>query len=140
MTREILHDLGFFGHYLHKHAGGRGGKQFVLATLHMSGGKLPQRDLLERTNTSPAALSEVLAKLEAEGLIAKEPHEHDKRQSLIVLTSKGACSAEQMCREREDFEAKALACLTPEEQQTLAGLIKTVRKHWESLEESEVRA
>lgn len=140
MTRDILRDLGFFGHYLHVHAGGRGGKQFILATLHKSGGRLPQRDLLERTNTSPAALSEVLAKLEGEGLITKEPHEHDKRQLMIVLTKEGACRAERMCKEREEFEAKALACLTPEEQQTLAALIKTVRAHWETLDEREVSA
>lgn len=140
MTREILRDFAFFGHYLYKHAGGRGGKKFVLATLHKSDGKLLQRDLLERSSISPAALSEVLAKLEGGGLIVRKPYEHDKRQLLIELTEEGAHCAEHMCKEREGFEAKALSCLTPEERETLKDLLETVRKHWETLEESEVSA
>lgn len=140
MTREILRDFAFFGHYLYKHAGGRGGKKFVLAALHKSGGKLLQRDLLERASISPAALSEVLAKLEGGGLIVREPYELDRRQLIIELTEEGAHCAELMCKEREEFELNALSCLSPEEQGTLKTLLTTIRNHWESLEESEVSA
>ncbi|MDO4805608.1 MAG: MarR family transcriptional regulator [Coriobacteriales bacterium] len=140
MTEELLHDLGFFGHYLHMHAGGRGGKQFVLATLHKSGGELTQRELLERTNISPAALSEVVAKLESEGLIAREPYQHDRRQLLIELTNAGEGCAAQMRHKREEFESRAFACLTPTEQAQLASLLAKLKEHWNQLEESEVNA
>ena len=140
MTREILHDLGFFGHYLHIHSGGRGGKQFVLSTLHKSGGQLSQRDLLERASISPAALSEVLAKLEGEGLVVKKPFERDRRQLLIQLTEQGEGYAAHKCREREEFEANALSCLSSEEQEQLKELLTKLRHHWESLQESEASA
>ena len=140
MTQELLHDLGFFGHYLHMHAGGRGGKQFVLTTLHKNGGQLTQRELLEHANISPAALSEVVAKLECEGLISREPYEHDRRQLLIELTAKGQKSAERMRKEREAFEREAFACLLPEERQQLEKTLGKLKDHWKQLERKEVNA
>ena len=140
MTRDVLHDLGFFGHYLHMHSGGRGGKQFALAALHKSGGQLTQRELLERTNISPAALSEVLAKLEGGGIIVRKTYEPDRRQLLIELTKEGEVCAEHMHRERERFEETSLSCLTPQEQTQLEGLLERLREHWTHLEENEVNA
>ena len=134
MTRELLHDLGFFGHYLHMHAGGRGGKQFVLTTLHKNSGQLTQRELLERANISPAALSEVVAKLECEGLITREPYKHDRRQLVIELTEEGRYCAERFCKERETFEHNAFACLTPEETQQLQHTLSRLKDHWKQLE------
>lgn len=140
MSRELLHDLGFFGHYLHMHTGGRGGKQFVLAALHKSGGQLTQRELLEGTNISPAALSEVVAKLEAEGLISREPYEHDRRQLLLKLTEEGEGCAAHMCQKRDEFESKAFACLTATEQEQLKELLSKLVDHWKHLEKEEVSA
>ena len=137
MTREILHDLGYFGHYLHMHAGGRGGKQFVLAALHKSGGQLTQRELLERTNISPAALSEVLAKLEAGGLICREPYEHDRRQLLIELTDEGNVCAAQMRNKREEFERAAFSCFSEEELIQLKEMLDRLVDHWKDLERKE---
>lgn len=139
MRKEILHDLGFFGHYLHVHTGGRGGKQFVLVTLDASGGQLTQRELLERSNTSPAALSEVLAKLEAEGLILREPCESDRRQLTIELTKEGSVLAGRLRQERETFECEAFSCLTGSEQAQLKELLDKLAEHWRSMEGREVR-
>jgi len=140
MTRAILHDLGFFGHFLHVHAGGRGGKQFVLTALHKHDGRLTQRELLEQSCISPAALSEVVAKLEAEGLIAREPYEHDRRQQLIELTQAGEVRAADICRQRERFEEEALSCLSDDEQEQLQLLLGKIRRHWTAMEEDEVIA
>ena len=140
MTQELLHDLGFFGHYLHMHAGGRGGKQFALITLHKNGGQLTQRELLEHASISPAALSEVVAKLECEGLISREPYEHDRRQLLIELTARGQKNAEHLYAEREAFEREAFACLSTEEKQQLRQTLGKLKDHWKHLEKKEVNA
>lgn len=140
MTKDILRDLGFFGHYLHVHAGGRGGKQFVLGELSKSDGELTQRDLLVRTNISPAALSEVLAKLEGEGLISRKPCEHDRRQLTIELTSEGEVLAARRRLEREEFERRAFSCLEPEEQEQLKVLLDRLVTHWKHIENEEVGA
>ncbi len=139
MTRELLHDLAFFGHYLHMHAGGRGGKQFVLSSLHKNGGQLTQRELLELTNISPAAMSEVVAKLECEGLIQREPYEHDRRQVLVELTEEGEVLAARKRQEREEFEKKAFACLDNSEKEELKALLDKLTRHWRQLEEEEVK-
>ena len=133
MTVEMLHDLGFFGHYLHMHSGGRGGKQFALAALHKSGGQLTQRELLERTNISPAALSEVLTKLEGEGLVKRKQCSHDRRQLLIELTPEGEEMAARKRQEREDFERKAFACLSDDEKAQLKDMLHRLAEHWKQL-------
>ena len=62
--RRVLHDIGFFGHFIYTRRGGRGGKQHVLKTLYYADGQMTQRVLLEKTKTTSASLSEVVGKLE----------------------------------------------------------------------------
>lgn len=140
LTADILHDLGFFGHYLHIHAGGRGGKQFVLTTLRKHEGKMNQRELLDASKISSAALSEVLAKLEAEGLVRRTVCEHDRRKLLIALTDQGRARAEEIWRDKRLFEKNALSCLEDEEQTQLKDMLGRMVAHWKSLEEEEVTA
>ena len=67
LARRVLHNLGYFGHFLHIHAGGRSGQQHILVKLYKSGNHMTQRELQEQSCISSASLSEVLAKLEGEG-------------------------------------------------------------------------
>lgn len=128
---EVLHDMGFFGHFLYWHAGGRGGKNVILGRLLAHDGRLPQRELLERSHISSAALSEVLSKLEAKGLITRTRSEADRRQLDIVLTDEGAQTARQMLARKEAFEKDSLSVLTEDEKHELRELLKRVRDHWE---------
>ena len=64
---QILRRLGYFGYYLHQHWGGRNGKQHILVELLAHDGRMTQRDLQEASCITSASLSEVVAKLEAEG-------------------------------------------------------------------------
>ena len=45
--RRVLHDIGFFGHFIYTRRGGRGGKQHVLKTLYYADGQMTQRVLLD---------------------------------------------------------------------------------------------
>lgn len=137
---DILHDLGFFGHYLHLHAGGRGGKQFVLVTLDKHGGHLTQRQLLEQSKISAAALSEVLGKLEGEELLKRTTCTADRRTLDIELTDLGKARAQRIRAEREQFEHDALSCLSAEEQAQLKDLLDKLVIHWKTLEDKEVVA
>ena len=140
MSSAILHDLGFFGHYLHIHAGGRGGKQFVLVALDKHSGHLTQRELLDKSAISPAALSEVLSKLECAQLIKRSTCPEDRRQLDIELTDLGTDHARCIRAEREQFEHDALSCFTSDEQEQLEDLLGRLVIHWKSLEEKEVDA
>ena len=89
LARRVLHNLGYFGHFLHIHAGGRSGQQHILVKLYKSGNHMTQRELQEQSCISSASLSEVLAKLEGAGLIERTRSDEDRRQLDIELTDLG---------------------------------------------------
>ena len=136
-NRRLVHDLGYFGHYLHLHAGGRGGKQYVLITLVMHGGEMSQRDLLEHACISSASLSEVLAKLEAEGLVTRTKSEEDRRLLAVALTEAGREKAEEVLEYKNRFEEESFACFDEQERTQLLDYLDRLVKHWRTLEEKE---
>ena len=133
-ARHVLHNLGFFGHYLHIHAGGRSGQQHILVTLLKHGKHMTQRDLQELCNISSGSLSEVLAKMECAGLIERTRSEDDRRQLDIALTDEGEERAEKVIEERQVFESTCLSCLTEGEQEQLAGMLDRLAEHWKEIE------
>lgn len=136
-NRRLLHDLGYFGHYLHLHAGGRGGKQFVIISLVLHGGEMSQRDLLEHACISSASLSEVLAKLEAEGLVTRTKSEEDRRLLAVALTEAGREKAEEVLEYKNRFEEESFACFDEQERAQLLDYLDRLVKHWRTLEEKE---
>ena len=127
---RVLRDLGFFGHFLHVHAGGRGGKQYILSRLLRSGGAMTQRELQEHAHVTAAALSEVLAKLETEGLVLRTRSARDRRQLDIALTEGGTRRAEQIVRQKLAFQEASLSPLTVDEREQLADMLDKVADHW----------
>lgn len=137
LPRHVLYNLGFFGHYLHMHAGGRSGQQHVLVKLFKSEGHLTQRELQESAGISSASVSEVLAKLECAGLIARQRSNEDRRQMDIKLTDAGRARAEDYIEEHRHFEARCLACLSTKEQEQLVAMLDRLVEHWKALEGKE---
>jgi DNA-binding MarR family transcriptional regulator len=135
---EVIRSFGYLGHYLHVHSGGRCGKQFILVTLANKGGHLTQRELADHCTIRSASLSEVLSKLEGEGLITRTVSETDRRQLDVSLTDEGSARAAHYAQERSDFEEQALACLDAHEVTLLRELLERVCTHWRKLEEREV--
>ena len=133
-TKRVLHDLGFFGHYLHIHAGGRSGKQHILIKLLLSGGSMTQRELAEALPISTATLSEVISKLEGEGLVERSRSASDKRQLTVVLTDAGKGRAEELLGQFKRFEEDAFSCLTEDEMGLLLGMLDRIVDHWHTLD------
>ena len=131
--QQILHLLGYLGHYMYVMRGGLGGKQHVLKTLLLQG-EMTQRELLELLHTSSAALSEVLGKLEREGLIKRGKSEADKRQLEVSLTEAGKGAAAEMVREEREFEKDSLDILSQEEKVDLLNRLDAIFDHWRKLE------
>ena len=132
-ARHVLHDLGFFGHFLHVNAGGRSGQQHILVSLLKHGGHMTQRELQDEACISSGALSEVLAKLEASGHIERTRSEDDRRQLDITLTDEGTTRATTVIEQRRSFEAICLECFDDQEQEQLTQLLDRLVEHWESL-------
>lgn len=137
LERRILFDFGYFGHFLHMHTGGRSGKQYILTTLLRNKGHLTQRELLESSGVSSAALSEVLGKLELEGLVERRRSPADRRQLEVRLTLEGAHKAQELEGKKGRFEADALSVLTNEEKIQLLLMLDRIAGHWQGIEERE---
>lgn len=129
----IIRGLGFCGHYLHFHGGGRSGREPILCLLHVMGGKMSQQALGARFELKPGSLSEILAKMEATGVIERTRDPHDRRQLFVHLTEAGQHEAERALETRNRFRSRAFSNLSTEEQDQLIELLGKVRTRWEEL-------
>jgi DNA-binding MarR family transcriptional regulator len=63
--------------------------QFVLLTSLARGEAVTQKELVGRTGSDPNTMSEMLAKLEAKGLVERRRHVEDGRARSVALTRRG---------------------------------------------------
>ena len=132
---HILKGLGFCGHYMHFHGGGRSGKDPMLCMLAKNGGTMSQQQLGCRFELKPGSLSEILSKLESTGLIERTRDPKDRRQLFVRLTPEGQAAAHAAEQERERFRQQAFLCLSPDEQEMLDDMLSRIRTHWEELDD-----
>lgn len=90
LAKRILNGLGFCGHYMHFHGGGVSGKAPIICLLaKQPGGEMSQQELGMHFDLKPGSLSEILSKLELNGLIERSRNPKDRRQLTIRLTETG---------------------------------------------------
>ena len=90
LAKRILNGLGFCGHYMHFHGGGVSGKAPIICLLaKQPGGEMSQQELGMHFDLKPGSLSEILSKLEVNGLIERSRNPKDRRQLTIRLTETG---------------------------------------------------
>ena len=65
------------------------GQARALGTLHRHG-TMRLSELSEHLHIAPRSATEVVDALEADGLVTREPDEHDRRATLVVPTPAGA--------------------------------------------------
>lgn len=130
---RILTNLGFCGHYMHFHRGGRSGRAPILCLLEKNGGTMSQQALGASFDLKAGSLSEILSKMEGGGLITRTRDRQDRRQLTVCLTEAGAEAARLETEARIRFRTRAFSNLTPEEQDQLADLLDRVKSRWEEL-------
>lgn len=137
IVRRLLHNFGYFGHFLHLHAGGRGGRQHILLAVYQSGGHMAQSELARQSCVSSASLSEVIAKLEARGYLSRVRSASDGRQLDIQLTQAGSDKARELVADKLAFEDEAFACLSEDERKELLDLLDRIAEQWRAIEARE---
>ncbi len=133
-AKRILQGLGFCGHYMHFHGGGRSGQVPILCMLDRCGGRLSQQELGSRFEIKPGSLSEILSKMECARLIERTRDTKDRRQLFVHLTQAGRELAQHEHDKREAFRRAAFSALTVEEQEQLAEMLEKIRVTWEELD------
>jgi DNA-binding MarR family transcriptional regulator len=77
----------------------------------------------------PQSMAQTLLELEADGLISRQPDQHDRRQILIELTERGHDRLREDRRRREGWLAEAIATtLSADEQRTLIDALPLLRR------------
>ncbi len=135
LAKRILKGLGFCGHYMHFHGGGRSGQVPILCMLDHCGGQLSQQELGMRFEIKPGSLSEILSKMESAGLIERTRDTKDRRQLFVELTDAGREQALREHEKRDRFRRRAFTALTAEEQEQLAEMLEKIRITWEELDD-----
>ena len=111
LARELLHGLGFCGHYLHFRNGGMSGRAPIICLIAKRGGQMSQQELGASFELKPGSLSEVLNKMETCGLIERKRNPEDRRQLTVRLTDAGFEQARLEQEGRTKFRAEAFTCL-----------------------------
>ncbi|WP_010629776.1 MarR family winged helix-turn-helix transcriptional regulator [Halomonas sp. KM-1] len=108
-----------------KSHGLQAGEFDVLATLRRAGApyRLGPTQLFETLMISSGGMTSRLDRLEKAGLIVRSPNPEDRRGTLVSLTEKGMTLMERMIPEHVENEARMLAALSREEQETLGELL-----------------
>lgn len=117
------------GHRLHHGmpGGPHGSQEQVLKMLADRKEPVDQRELQEMMRVRPASASELLAKLEEKGWITRERDAEDRRRARVTLTEAGA---EKAGKTDVAPQKDLFAGLTPEEQETLRGLLLKLLGSW----------
>ena len=87
-------------------------------------GGVRQKALVEELDISPAAVSELVSKLEKDEYVTREVDQSDKRATLIKLTDLGKARAAELADERNERFSKAFTALTDKEKEQLLKLLE----------------
>ena len=95
-----------------------------LVALLLDNGPMPQSQLAAQLGIRPQSLSELICKVEADGLVSRKQSEEDKRQTIVSLTDKGRAGVETFRQAHRQHAAEFLSPLTDEEKQQIAVILR----------------
>jgi len=98
-------------------------KLVALKALSDAGESLPLTQLAERLSCVKSNITQLVDRLEADGLVERQSDPHDRRTRLAVLTGAGRKACQEGMRLQKETERKILGRLTSVEAQQLAELL-----------------
>jgi DNA-binding MarR family transcriptional regulator len=98
----------------------------VLLTFARTG-KLPMRVMGERLQLHPTSVTNIVDRLQADGLARRTPHPTDRRATLVEITEKGSARLEAATEAVTAIDF-GLAGLSSNEETALTDLLAKVRK------------
>lgn len=128
---ELLALIERCGHFLYHRRGGKRGQGRILKIL-LTEGEMTQKELQERLGIQSGSMSEIVLKLEGNGLVYRTRDESDKRKIKLRITEEGKQFFEEKHKTKIEQEKKLFSALTKEEQETLKILLTKLFEDWES--------
>lgn len=108
----------------------------TLVRINQPGG-ISQRELADEMGLTPGTVSARIDRLVADGLVTRSPDPADKRGSRVTLTGRGRDLFEAVVPAHLANQVRLLGSLTPDEQATLAGLLRKLLVAFEGSAELE---
>src|SRR5688500_6538345 len=102
-------------------------KLLALKALADAGDSLPLGQLAGRLSCVKSNITQLIDRLESDGLVTREPDPHDRRSRLAVLTAAGRKACKDGTRVQQETERRLLGKLTKDESQQLAALLGKLR-------------
>jgi DNA-binding MarR family transcriptional regulator len=112
----------FSSHGIHE------GQQFVLRTLWAQDGLTPA-EIARRLGISTPTVTRATTRMEAAGLLRREPHPSDRRMVLLRLTSRGRELEKAIDAEMRRLTERALATFNVAEREVLIGALRQIRRN-----------
>lgn len=109
---------------------GKGSQKRILILLRETG-TITQRELTARLGIQSGSASEVIAKLENMGLIARALSETDRRTTNITLTEEGLRQAAEAMAQRQQRHEEMFSALSGAEKAQLLSLLEKINADWE---------
>lgn len=129
-NNRLIWNFRDIGHTMRHISEGKGSQQRVLILLLESDG-MTQKELTMRLGVQPGSASEVIGKLEKNGLIIRTESETDHRTMNLLLTEDGKTAAQQAFAVRKTRHENMFSALSDEEKQTLLYLLEKVNGDWD---------
>lgn len=102
--------------------------QISALTSLLLAGALTPRELADTERVQPPTMTRIVAKLEERGLVQRSPHPTDGRQVILSATEAGRATLAELERGRDEWLARRLTELTPEERDTLRRAAEILHK------------
>lgn len=119
-----------YAHYIFHRFFEKPGRDRALRVLYESG-TITQKVFAEKMNIRPSSSSEILMKMEGEGLITRLPHDEDKRNINVTLTNEGKELAAEMIKKQTETAKEAMLSLTREELCELERILIKIIDDWD---------
>ncbi|NTX17221.1 MarR family transcriptional regulator [Myxococcus sp. CA056] len=111
---------------------GLGMSQLPVLTALEDGGTLSQKTLAERARVEQPTMAEMLARMERDGVVLREPNPEDKRASLTSLTPQARARLPEAKAALMRGEDEATAGFTQKEKALLRELLQRVVQNLET--------
>lgn len=131
INEKLIKNLRNISHTMHFLYEGRGSQSRILIIL-LENETITQQELTEKLGIKPGSASEVILKLEKNGLIERTKSMLDRRTANIKLTEKGKILAQEAGAQRELRHKEMFSSLSEEEKNSLLSLLEKINSDWKS--------
>ena len=104
------------------------GQQFILQRLWAEDGLSPG-EVARRLGLATPTVTRATARMEAAGLLRREPHPGDRRLVRLLLTDRGRSLEGVIAAETDKLTERALATFSPAEREALIRALAVIRRN-----------